>query len=411
VYRRLIDAIRKRVVASMRRSGVVHFGDSTLRDGEQAPGAALDTESRVRVAQALEALGVDSIEAGFPASSREELEGVRAVARAVRSAVVAAFCRTVPADIDAAKEALAERSLRKRAAILCIATSPLHRTKNLGMTKAQVIRAAVEAVRYAQPDFQLVTLGAEDASRTEPDFLAELYREAIQAGAVVVGFTDTIGRLLPTEAADWVRRIQDAVPELDRACLAVHFHNDLGLATANTLAALEAGADIAQVTLGGVGERAGNAALEEVAVALAVRGDRIGRRTRLRLERLLETCRLHARLTGLEPGPSKAVVGPNAFRTEAGMHQDGLLKDPILYEPFPPSLVGAGGWQIVLGRHSGRRGLRHRLRAIGVEPSDEELDRFFERFKAFAAGRREVTDADLRTLWSRFAAETTRSAS
>lgn len=273
------------------------------------------------------------------------------------------------------------------------------------MTRAEVVRAAVEAVACAQPEFQIITFGAEDASRTEPDFLLELYREAIQAGAVVVGFTDTIGRLTPDEAAHWVRRIQDGVPELDRACLAVHFHNDLGLATANTLSALRAGADIAQVTLGGIGERAGNAALEEVAVALAVRGDWVGKRTSLRLERLLETCRLHNRLTGLAPGPSKAVIGPNAFRTEAGMHQEGLLKDPAVYEPYPPSLVGADGWDIVLGRHCGRGGLRYRLGRIGIRPTDEELGRFFRHFKRWAASHREATDRDLAALWERFARE------
>jgi 2-isopropylmalate synthase len=397
-----VEFIKRRAVAAMRRSNVVHFADSTLRDGKQSPGASLTAEQRLQVAKAIEALGVDSIEAGFPASSPEEFEGVRLVARELSGCVVAAFCRTVARDIEVAKEALADRSVFRRAAILCIGASPLHRSKNLNLTKPQVIETAVKAVLAAQPEFQIITFAAEDAARAERDFLVQLYRETIQAGAVVIGFTDTVGLLVPQEAADWVRFIQDSVPELDRAAIAVHFHNDLGMACVNTLSALKAGADIAQATLNGIGERAGNAALEEVAVALAVRGEYFGRKSGLRLGQILAACRLHSQLTGMPAGPSKAVSGPNVFRTEAGMHQDGLMKDAAIYEPFPPALVGAAGWEIVLGRHSGHRGLRYRLERIGIRPTDDQLEGFFKTFKRCTPAHKEVGDGDLAQIWEHY---------
>lgn len=337
------------------------------------PGASLDPAQKLEIARALAQVGVHNIEAGFPASSPREAEAVRLVAREIRGTVVSAFCRALPADIDAA---LAVLDGAERPGInIFLATSPLHREKKLGKSREQILEMISAAVARARQHCDRVAYGAEDASRTEPEFLAQAYGAAIAAGATTVGFPDTVGILTPRGAALAVTRLRQDLPILAKVPLAVHFHNDLGLAAANTLAALSAGAMIAQCTVGGLGERAGNAALEELAVTLSLHRDEYQREVTLDLPRLHELGALVSRLTGVPLAPQKAVLGANVFATEAGVHQDGLIKDPDTYLPYRPELVGAPGIRLVLGPRSGRAAFARGLKRLSHEPSEEQLDR------------------------------------
>lgn len=352
----------------------VIFGDTTLRDGEQMPGVALRLEQKVTIAKALVASGVFSIEAGFPAVGPAEVAAVRAVAEAVPATMVTALCRTVRRDIDAAAEAF-DGIHRKRCGVnLFIATSPVHRRSKLKKNESEVLQAIVDAVAYAKEHFHVVTFGAEDASRTEFPFLCKVFEEALAAGATTIGYPDTLGILLPDQTREIIQRLRQQVAGLDKAYLGVHFHNDLGMAVANTVAAVQAGAAIVQCTVGGLGERAGNAALEAVAVALHLHKDYIHRTVPIRLETLAELTALVARETGVPIACNTPVVGGNVFATEAGIHQDGLLKDPDTYLPYRPELVGVDGIRLVLGKHSGRAAFEERLRRLGLSPSEEQVD-------------------------------------
>ena len=351
----------------------VIFSDTTLRDGEQMPGASLDPAQKLEIARALAQVGVHNIEAGFPASSPREAEAVRLVAREVRGTVVSAFCRALPRDIDAALAAL--DGADKPGINIFLATSPLHRRKKLGKSREQILEMITSAVSGARRHCDRVAYGAEDASRTEPEFLAQAYGAAIAAGATTVGFPDTVGILTPQGAAQAVGRLRRDLPILAKVPLAVHFHNDLGLAAANTLAALAAGAMVAQCTVGGLGERAGNAALEELAVTLSLHQDEYQRAVTLDLTRLHDLGALVSRLTGVPLAPQKAVLGANVFATEAGVHQDGLIKDPDTYLPYRPEMVGAPGIRLVLGPRSGRAAFARGLKRLGYDPSDDQLDR------------------------------------
>ncbi|MBW3541576.1 MAG: 2-isopropylmalate synthase [Planctomycetes bacterium] len=394
---RVSHMIKDLVIGHHRRSDVVLFSDTTLRDGEQMPGATLEPGDKLRIALALEAAGVHSLDAGFPASSRADIEAIQQMIGVIKKPVLTALCRTVRGDIDAADEALTGNPPHKRGVSLFCGTSPLHREHKLQKSKAEIVRLVAESVAYAAERFLIVAFSPEDASRTERDFLCEVYREAIDAGATTVGFPDTVGILTPAKARDFIRHVQDHVPNINRALVAVHFHNDLGLAVANTLECIKEGANVVQCTVNGIGERAGNAALEEVAMALTLHEDEFGRPAKIDTTKLAPLCRLVAELTGIGLTPNKPVGGANIFATEAGIHQDGLLKNPDTYLPYRPEQVGADGVRLVIGRHSGRRAVAHRLDELGVILDDDGVLAVLEAIKRLPKDRA-IDDDTLREL-------------
>jgi 2-isopropylmalate synthase len=382
-----------------KRQGRLFLSDTTLRDGEQMPGIRLHPDDKVTIAKALAEAGIHSIDAGFPAAAREEIESIQRIVRAVRGPVINAHCRTLPADIDAAAEALQGAMLWRKGVTLFIGISPIHRERKHNKSKAEIIKMAVDAIRYAKKTFRIVTFGPEDASRTEPEYLYQIYEEAIAAGATTVGFADTVGLLTPEKAADRIKGIQDNVKNLNRALLGVHFHNDLGLATANALACVREGANIVQGTINGIGERAGNTALEEVVMAVHLHKDQYQREHGVNPKMLFELSELVARLTGYQPQTNKPVVGRNLFLTEAGVHQDGMLKDPVNYLPFMPEEIGAPPPRLVLGKHCGRRAVRHRLEQIGKQVTDEQVEQVLQYLKRGAKKRMYDSDEDVRELF------------
>ncbi len=371
--KRVTGVVKQAIIRHHKNSGVVMFSDTTLRDGEQMPGATLDPDDKLRIALALEEAGVHSLDAGFPASSPADVEAIRRMVGVVKKPVLTALCRTVRGDVDAADEALDGNPTNKRGVSLFCGTSPLHRLHKLQKSEAEVLKIITDSVAYATEKFEIVAFSPEDASRTELPYLCQCYREAIDAGATTIGFPDTVGILTPEKARDFIRAIQDNVPNLDKALLAVHFHNDLGLAVANTLACVAEGANVVQSTINGIGDRAGNASLEEVAIALALHPDQYGVEFKLDTTKLHALCQLVSELTNLPLARNKPVGGENIFATEAGIHQDGLLKNPDTYLPYRPEKVGASGLTLVIGRHSGRRAVAHRLHELGYELSEEQV--------------------------------------
>lgn len=365
--------IKRLVLRQQKARPLVRISDTTLRDGAQAPGIRLTPDSKVLIARALADAGVHSIDCGFAAASKDEFEGMRRIAQSVKGPILSGLSRCREDDIDRTYEALRGVSPLKRAISLFIGVSPLHREHRHKMSKSQVIDTVARAVDYAHTKFEIITFGPEDASRTEPEFLHEIMQKAIEAGAVSLGFADTVGLLTPTKAADAIKGIQDNVRSMDDAMLAVHFHNDLGLATANSLAAVEAGANIVQGTINGVGERAGNAALEEVVLALELHKDQYKRGHGMDTTKLSALSALVAEHTRFRVADNKAVVGRNLFRTEAGVHQDGILKHCDTYVPFPPALIGADAVELVLGPSSGKNAVRHHLETNGVEATEEHV--------------------------------------
>ncbi len=390
VFRRLgdrvIEKVRDAVISHHKKSGVVLLSDTTLRDGEQMPGATLEPAEKLQIARALEAAGIHSLDAGFPASSEADVEAIRSMIGVIRKPVLTALCRTLPADIDAADRALDGNPVNKRGVSLFCGTSPLHREHKLGRNRTEVLKIITDAVSYAADRFKIISFAAEDASRTEMDYLCQCYTAAIDAGATTIGFPDTVGILTPEKARDMIRQLQDGIPNIDRALLAVHFHNDLGLAVANTLACIAEGANVVQCTVNGIGERAGNAALEEVVMALTLHADQYQRTVKIDTTKLRPLCELVARLTGIAMTPMKPIGGSNIFATEAGIHQDGLLKNPDTYLPYRPELVGASGVQLVLGRHSGRRAVSDRLAELGLDSSEPTVARVLDRIKQLPKG-------------------------
>jgi 2-isopropylmalate synthase len=348
------------------------ISDTTLRDGAQMPGVRFSVDDKVAIAKALAAAGVDVIEAGFPAGSEHEIEAVRRICREAPGPRIMVLCRTLPADIDAAWQALSEAPADRRGVGVFIGTSPLHRRYKLGRTKAQCLDMIGRAVAYARERFTKVTFSCEDGSRTEPAFLRQAYTLAMDAGATAIGFPDTLGVLTPEVVRRRVRMLA-GLAHPRGARLRVHFHNDLGLATANTLAAVAAGADIVHLTVGGIGERAGNAPLEETVMALTLHPGQYRRTIGLDTRQLTGLCRLVSRLSGVPLAPNKAVTGANIFATSAGVHQDGLLKHPDTYLPFRPELVGAGGIRLPLSPLSGKAALALRLAELGLVLSPQEL--------------------------------------
>jgi 2-isopropylmalate synthase len=388
-------------------SSYVRIFDTTLRDGEQAPGATMTQAEKLEVARGLARLGVDVIEAGFPAASPGDLEAVRAIAREVGCAavgeradppIIAGLARAARADIDRAWEAV--KVARRPRIHTFLATSDLHLEHKLRMTRAQVVARVAEMVAHARSYCDDVEFSPEDAGRSDPAFLHEVLAVAIAAGATTLNIPDTVGYTLPDEFGALIAGIRAHVPGVDGVVISVHCHDDLGLAVANTLAGLRAGARQAEVAVNGIGERAGNCSLEEVVMALRTRRPTLGLVTGIDTTQLVRLSKLVATCTGFHVPPNKAIVGGNAFAHESGIHQDGMLKHQATYEIMSPEDVGAAGTRLVLGKHSGRHAFAEQLGALGVRLDGAALDRAFERFKALCDRKKHVGEADLLALAS-----------
>jgi 2-isopropylmalate synthase len=370
--------------------------DTTLRDGEQSPGASMNAAEKLRLATQLEKLGVDVLEAGFPAASKGDFDAVSKIAGKLKKTEVAALARTSKADIDRAWGAI-QHAAKPRIHTF-IATSDLHMHYKLNMTKDQVVKTAVEAVKYAGSFTDNVEFSAEDASRSDRDFLCKVFEAAIDAGATTINIPDTVGYAIPMEFSDLVKYVMSHTPNINKAVVSVHCHNDLGLATANTIAAISAGARQAEVTINGIGERAGNTSLEELVMAIHTRPNYLPLRSNIKTELIYPTSRLVSMITGIIVQPNKAIVGANAFAHEAGIHQDGVLKNPMTYEIMEPETIGLSASKLVLGKHSGRHALRTHLKDMGYDLSDEELKLVFTKFKELADKKKYIVDEDLEVI-------------
>ena len=372
---------------------VVRIFDTTLRDGEQSPGFSMNTAEKIRMARQLAALGVDVIEAGFPIASRGDLEAVRMVAQEVRTVPIAALARAKKDDVSAAIEALKPAAAPRLHVFL--ATSDLHLRVKLNMTREQALEAVESMIRFGRQHVGEVEFSAEDAGRTDIEFLCRVCQIAVDAGATTLNLPDTVGYAVPEEYGAMFRKVREHLGDPAGVTLSAHCHDDLGLAVANSLAAIRAGVRQIECTINGIGERAGNASLEEVVVALAVRTESFGVTTGVRLEQLFPTSRMLTEITGAQVAPNKAVVGANAFAHEAGIHQDGIIKNPLTYEIISPQAVGVPARSLVLGKHSGRNALRMSLRDLGYEPSDADLAECYRRVTALADASKQVRQRDL----------------
>jgi len=371
--------------------------DTTLRDGEQSPGASMTREEKVRIAKALEKLRVDVIEAGFPAASQGDFDSVQAVAKAVKDAIICGLSRAVDRDIDLAGEAIKPAS-RGRIHTF-IATSPIHMEKKLRMTPDEVVERAVYAVKRARQYTDDVEFSAEDAGRSDPEFLCRVFEAVINAGATTINIPDTVGYNLPEQFGALFKFVISNTPNSDKAIFSAHCHNDLGLAVANSLAAAQNGARQIECTINGLGERAGNTALEEVVMAIRTRQNFFAFDTNINTKEIMTTSRMVSAITGFAVQPNKAIVGANAFAHESGIHQDGVLKHRETYEIMRAEDVGWSANKMVLGKHSGRNALRARLTELGVScDTEEELNRVFVRFKELADVKHEIYDEDLLAL-------------
>jgi 2-isopropylmalate synthase len=372
---------------------VVRIFDTTLRDGEQSPGFSMNTEEKIRMAKQLAVLGVDVIEAGFPIASRGDLEAVRMVAKQVRTVPIAALARARKDDVSAAIEAL-EPAAASRLHIF-LATSDLHLQVKLNMTREHALEAIGSMIRFGRQRIGEVEFSAEDAGRTDIDFLCQVCRVAVDAGATTLNLPDTVGYAVPEEYGAMFTRVREYLGDPQGITLSAHCHDDLGMAVANSLAAVRAGVRQIECTINGIGERAGNASLEEVVVALAVRKESFGVTTGINLQHLFPTSRMLTEITGAQVAPNKAVVGANAFAHEAGIHQDGIIKNPLTYEIISPQAVGVPSRSLVLGKHSGRNALKTSLRDLGYEPSRDELAECYRRVTALADQSKQVRQRDL----------------
>jgi 2-isopropylmalate synthase len=372
---------------------LVRIFDTTLRDGEQSPGFSMNTEEKIRLARQLAALNVDVIEAGFPIASRGDLEAVRKVSQEVRTVPIAALARAKKEDVTAAIEAL-EPAAAPRLHVF-LATSDLHLQVKLNMSREQALEAISSMIRYGRQHVGEVEFSAEDAGRTDINFLCQVCRVAVDAGATVLNLPDTVGYAVPEEYGAMFTRVREYLGDPQGITLSAHCHDDLGMAVANSLAAIRAGVRQIECTINGIGERAGNASLEEVVVALAVRKESFGVTTGIRLEELFPTSRMLTEITGAQVAPNKAVVGANAFAHEAGIHQDGIIKNPLTYEIISPQTVGVPNRSLVLGKHSGRNALRLTLKDLGYEASDAELAEIYKRVTALADQAKQVRSRDI----------------
>ncbi|MCZ6638021.1 MAG: 2-isopropylmalate synthase [Alphaproteobacteria bacterium] len=370
--------------------------DTTLRDGEQSPGASMTLDEKLRIAEVLDELGVDYIEAGFPIASNGDFEAVRAVAATIQNATVCGLARAHDKDIDRAAEAL--QSARRKRIHTFISTSPLHMQYKLQMEPDEVHAAVISSVTRARNYTDDVEWSPEDGSRTEHDFLCRCVEAAIAAGATTINIPDTVGYAIPEEFGALITMLMNRVPNIDKAVISVHCHNDLGLAVANTLAAVSAGARQVECTINGLGERAGNAALEEIIMGLKTRKDLLPFETGVDSTQIMRASRLVSAVTGFLVQPNKAIVGANAFAHEAGIHQHGMLQHSQTYEIMRPEDVGLTKSKLVMGKHSGRHAFREKLKDFGIEVTDDALDDAFRRFKDLADKKKEIFDEDILAL-------------
>lgn len=370
--------------------------DTTLRDGEQSPGASMNLDEKLKIALLLEEMGVDVIEAGFPISSNGDFEAVRRIAESVKTSIVAGLARAAKGDIERAAEAL--KPARRKRIHTFISTSPLHMKFKLQMEPDQVHQAVVDSITHARRFTDDVEWSPEDGSRTEHDFLCRCVESAIKAGARTINIPDTVGYAVPAEFGALIAMLRNRVPNIDQAVISVHCHNDLGLAVANSLAAVQAGARQVECTINGLGERAGNAALEEVVMALRTRPDFMPFSTGVKTELITKASRLVSGVTGFVVQPNKAIVGANAFAHESGIHQDGMLKNAQTYEIMTPESVGLSRSKLVLGKLSGRAAFKAKLKDLGLDLGDNALQEAFRRFKELADRKRHVYDEDIVAL-------------
>jgi 2-isopropylmalate synthase len=376
-------------------SNHVAFFDTTLRDGEQSPGCSMTTQEKLTMAHALEDLGVDIIEAGFAMASEGDFAAIATITQAVKKPRIASLARAKTEDIEMAARAL---QFADRARIhVFLASSDLHLEYKLKISRAQALQLCGESVRLARSLVDDVEFSPEDATRSDRDYLVEMVRIAIEAGATTINMPDTVGYSTPEEYAAMFREVRQRIPAIDAQgiILSSHCHDDLGLAVANSLAAIDAGARQVECTINGIGERAGNAALEEIASALYVRGDRYGQTTSIKLDQLYPTSQVLGQIITFRPSPNKAIVGDNAFAHESGIHQHGMLANPLCYEIMTPALVGVAKTHLVLGKHSGRAALRHRLEQMGFALTRDDLQHVYYRFVALADRKKNIYDQDL----------------
>lgn len=374
----------------------VRFFDTTLRDGEQSPGASMNVEEKIIVARQLSKLGVDVIEAGFAFSSPGDFEAIKRIAEELEGPSVCSLARARQEDIDAAWGAL--KGARRPRIHTFISTSDIHLKHQFRLTRKEAMKRAVDMVELARGYVEDVEFSAMDASRTEPEYLYEVIEAVIKAGASTVNIPDTVGYALPDQFGALIKSIRQNVPGIDRAIISVHCHNDLGLAVANSLSAVINGARQVECTINGIGERAGNASLEELVMILKTRKDILGVETSINTEQIYPSSRLVSSVTGITVQPNKAIVGDNAFAHESGIHQDGLLKEKTTYEIMRPESIGITRSTLVMGKHSGRHAFRERLRDLGYDLAQEELERAFSRFKGLADKKKEVFDEDLEAI-------------
>ncbi|NMB93357.1 MAG: 2-isopropylmalate synthase [Flexilinea flocculi] len=384
---------------------IVRIFDTTLRDGEQSPGATMTTPEKLEVARILARMGVDVLEAGFPAASPDDLEAVRRIAQEIGSSsadkncpIICGLARAVQRDIDKAWEAVQDAAHPRIHTFL--ATSDIHMKYKLKMERSEVLGRVADMVSYARSLCSDIEFSPEDAGRSDPEFLYQVLDVAIRAGATTLNIPDTVGYTLPDEFGALIKGIIEYTPGIDRCIVSVHCHNDLGLATANTLAGIRAGARQAEVTINGIGERAGNTALEEVVMALQTRRQILGLSTHIDTTQITRASKLVSNYTGISVQPNKAIVGANAFAHESGIHQDGMLKNEQTYEIMRPETVGVSQTSLVLGKHSGRHALKDRMISLGYALDEEAMNKLFERFKLLADKKKNVTDADLEALVS-----------
>jgi 2-isopropylmalate synthase len=377
-------------------SELVKIFDTTLRDGEQSPGATMNMAEKVRVAEQLEKLNVDIIEAGFPISSEGDFEAVRAISRTIKHSEVAALARANPKDIDRAWEAV--RVAKSPRLHTFISTSDIHLQHQLKKSKEEVIRIAARSVARAKRYTPNVEFSAMDATRSDVEFLLAVIEAAIRAGATTINIPDTVGYAIPSEFGSLIRTIRQRVQGIEKVALSVHCHNDLGLAVANSLAAIQNGARQVECTINGIGERAGNTSLEEVVMALRTRNDLLQFHTRVIPKHLFATSRLVSKITGMVVQPNKAIVGANAFAHESGIHQDGILKEKLTYEIMTPESVGIPKTSLVLGKLSGRHAFKERVRELGYRLSEKDLELAFNRFKQLADKKRKIYDEDIESI-------------
>lgn len=382
----------------------IKFFDTTLRDGEQSPGCSMNQREKLMLAKQLEKLGVDVIEAGFAAASEGDFQSVRSIAQEIKDSTVAVLARTTKGDIDRAWEAVKVAS--KPRIHTFIATSDIHMEYKLKMSPEEVMERAEEMVAYAASLCPEVEFSAEDATRSSTDFLAQVFDRVIQAGAKIINIPDTVGYTTPDEFYGFITEILEKSKYLKDVEISVHCHNDLGLGVANSLAAIKAGATQIECTVNGIGERAGNAALEEIAMVLSVRGENYGAKSNINTVEITRTSNMLSSITGVNVQPNKAIVGANAFAHESGIHQHGMLSNRSTYEIMTPESVGLGNSSLVLGKHSGRHAFKDKVASLGYQVDDEQLNLVFTQFKALADKKKQIFDRDIEILLTRGIKET-----